>query len=154
MSSSTDEIPPKPGELVHLEPGVRVLLAPNPSPMTYWGTNTYLLGEKDITVIDPGPDSPDHLEAVLAVLQPGQSITQIVVTHSHKDHSPLAAALKARTGAEILAFGDSASGRSEAMIALAKTGDLGGGEGVDESFAPDRLVADRQQIAVEDRALV
>lgn len=153
MSSSTDEIPPKPGELVHLEPGVRVLLAPNPSPMTYWGTNTYLLGEKDITVIDPGPDSPDHLEAVLAVLQPGQSITQIVVTHSHKDHSPLAAALKARTGAEILAFGDSASGRSEAMIALAKTGDLGGGEGVDESFAPDRLVADRQQIAVEDRAL-
>lgn len=153
MSSSIDDNPPSVGVPVQLEPGLRVLLAPNPSPMTHWGTNTYLLGHKDITVVDPGPDSNAHLEAILAALQPGQAISQIVVTHSHKDHSPLAAPLKARTGAEVIAFGDSNSGRSDAMTALAKTGELGGGEGVDESFAPDRLVSDRERIIVEDTEL-
>lgn len=153
MSASDQETQPKAGEIVQLESGVRMILAPNPSPMTYWGTNTYLLGDKDITVIDPGPDIAAHLEAILAALKPGQSISQIVVTHSHKDHSPLAAPLKARTGAEIIAFGDSASGRSDAMLRLAQTGELGGGEGVDEDFAPDRIVAHQEMIAVENNAL-
>ncbi|UZD92103.1 MBL fold metallo-hydrolase [Cognatishimia activa] len=153
MSEQIDEKPPKVGEAIVLERGLRVILAPNPSPMTYWGTNTYLLGEKDITVIDPGPDSVEHLQAILKALEPGQSISQIVVTHSHKDHSPLAKPLKEKTGAEIISFGDSLSGRSAAMAELAKTGEIGGGEGVDADFSPDRLVSDGEVIAAEDRAL-
>lgn len=153
MSEQIDEKPPKVGEAIVLERGLRVILAPNPSPMTYWGTNTYLLGEKDITIIDPGPESTEHLLAILNALEPGQSISQIVVTHSHKDHSPLAKQLKEKTGAEIIAFGDSSSGRSAEMVELAKTGEIGGGEGIDSNFSPDRLVADGEVIKVEDRAL-
>lgn len=153
MSASRVEKAPRTGIAITLEPDVRMILAPNPSPMTYWGTNTYLLGRKDITVIDPGPNDPAHLKAILAALEPGQSIAQIVVTHSHKDHSPLAAELKAQTGAPILAFGDSYAGRSEAMLALLQTGDLGGGEGIDESFSPDQFVQDGDTISVEDQPL-
>lgn len=153
MSDDLRENPPKAGVPIALEDGIRMVLAPNPSSMTYWGTNTYLLGHKDITVIDPGPASEAHLDAILAALGPSQSISQIVVTHSHKDHSPLAATLKDRTGAEVIAFGDSFSGRSEAMVAFAKTGHIGGSEGVDEDFFPDRLVADSDVIMVEGKAL-
>lgn len=153
MSDDLRENPPKAGVPIELEDGIRMVLAPNPSPMTYWGTNTYLLGYKDITVIDPGPDSSEHLDAILAALVPSQSISQIIVTHSHKDHSPLAAALKEQTGGEVVAFGDSFSGRSEAMVALAKTGHIGGSEGVDEDFAPDRFVVDGDMIMVEGNEL-
>jgi len=148
-----DENPPIAGEVVQLEPDVRMLLAPNPSPMTYWGTNTYLLGRKEITVLDPGPLDEAHLAAILDALTLGQSIVQIVVTHSHKDHSPLAAALKFETGAEIIAFGGSEAGRSAAMSALLQTGELGGGEGVDVDFKPDRIVADGEHLTIEDRSL-
>lgn len=153
MSDTTDEIPPTVGQPVELESGIRSLLAPNPSPMTYWGTNTYLLGQKDITVIDPGPMDESHLDAILGALRPDQRIVQIVVTHSHKDHSPLSKPLKEKTSAPIVAFGDSRSGRSEAMISLAQNGEIGGGEGVDESFAPDHLVADGDVIDIEDQSL-
>ena len=82
-----------------LEPGLRRLRAPNPSPMTYRGTNTYLLGTKDCAIIDPGPMSETHLDAILSALQAGQRISHIIVTHTHLDHSPLAAPLARRTGA-------------------------------------------------------
>ncbi|MFY0595777.1 MAG: MBL fold metallo-hydrolase [Cognatishimia sp.] len=153
MSDVIDENPPTAGEVLQLEPDVRVLLAPNPSPMTYWGTNTYLLGHKEITVIDPGPMDEAHLEAILGALTPEQSIVQIIVTHSHKDHSPLATPLKTKTGAEIIAFGRSDAGRSTAMSALLQTSELGGGEGVDIDFNPDRVVADGDHLAVEGRDL-
>lgn len=81
---------PPVGIAEELEPGLRRLLAPNPSPMTFRGTNTYLVGTRGIAVIDPGPDSEAHLEAILAALAPGQDITHIFVTHAHIDHSPLA----------------------------------------------------------------
>ncbi|MFC6584051.1 MBL fold metallo-hydrolase [Sulfitobacter aestuariivivens] len=125
-----------------LEPGLRRVLAPNPSPMTYRGTNTYLLGTSDIAVIDPGPDSPAHLEAILNALQPGQRISHIIVTHTHLDHSPLARPLAQRCGAPVLAFGDAQAGRSQIMQNLAERGLMGGGEGVDTAFRPDQRLAD------------
>lgn len=133
---------PEPSVAEVVEPNVRRILAPNPSPMTFRGTNTYLVGETELAVIDPGPDNAQHLEAILAALQPGQSITHICVTHAHLDHSPLARVLSDRTGAPIFAFGGPISGRSAVMQALAQTGLAGGGEGVDQAFAPDVLVKD------------
>jgi glyoxylase-like metal-dependent hydrolase (beta-lactamase superfamily II) len=132
---------PIPGLPVVVEPGLRRVLAPNPSPMTHWGTNTYLLGEREIAVIDPGPDDPDHLAAILDATA-GARITHILVTHAHRDHSPLARELSARTGAPVLGFGAATAGRSKVMEDLARTAIVGGGEGVDHGFAPDLALAD------------
>lgn len=123
-------------------PGLRLVLAPNPSAMTGPGTNTYLLGKGDVAVIDPGPALPDHQSAILSALEPGERIACILVTHAHLDHSALVPALSAATGAPVLAFGCAEAGRSAAMRAWAERGGEGGGEGVDRAFAPDRLLAD------------
>ncbi|WP_170510980.1 MBL fold metallo-hydrolase [Ruegeria arenilitoris] len=141
-----DDFNPKPGIPVALQPGLRLLLAPNPSPMTYLGTNTYLLGTSDLAVIDPGPLSGSHMQAILDALQPGQKISHIVVTHSHLDHSPLAAPLSERTGAPIYAFGGPQAGRSAIMSQLAEQGLAGGGEGIDTEFRPDIELADGDRI--------
>jgi len=139
---SDDAAPPRPGLAQTLEPGLRRILAPNPSPMTYWGTNTYLLGTGGLAVIDPGPASKTHLAAILGAVEPHQRITHILVTHAHVDHSPLAAALARATGAPVLAFGDALAGRSAVMRDLAAGGLAGGGEGVDAGFVPDCSLAD------------
>jgi len=141
-----DDFDPPIGVAETLESGLRRIVAPNPSPMTYRGTNTYLLGTHEIGVIDPGPDSPPHLEAILAALTPDQKITHIIVSHTHLDHSPLAAALAARTGAPIYAFGAATAGRSAIMQQLAQSGEIGGGEGIDTAFSPDHLLADGDEI--------
>ncbi len=132
---------PPPGQAQTLGPGLRRILAPNPSPMTWRGTNTYLLGESDLAVIDPGPRSKAHLEAILAALRPGQRISHIIVSHAHLDHAPLARDLKAVCGAPVYGFGPAQAGRSEVMQSLARAG-LTGGEGVDTGFSPDQPVAD------------
>ncbi len=132
---------PRAGQSWPLAPGLRLVLAPNASPMTERGTNTYILGEGAVTVIDPGPADPAHLAAISAALHPGERISQILVTHAHLDHSPAAAPLSAQTGAPVLAFGDARAGRSRRMAALSG-GDLGGGEGVDTGFAPHERLAD------------
>ena len=142
-----DDFNPEPGVALELEPGLRRVLAPNPSPMTYRGTNTYLLGERDLAVIDPGPDDPVHLGAILDAVKPGQRISHIIVTHAHLDHSPLARALSARVGAPVYAYGDFRAGRSAVMEQLAAEGLAGGGEGVDAQFVPDVEVADGADIA-------
>lgn len=136
----SDEVP-QAGIVTQLEPGLRRIIAPNPSPMTFWGTNTFLLGQQEIAVIDPGPDSADHLDAILAATK-GSKITYIIVTHSHLDHSPLAASLSRETGAPVYAFGDRKAGRSVVMEALANDGLAGGGEGVDPHFRPDIRIGD------------
>ncbi len=133
---------PEPGIAEQLEPNVRRVLAPNPSPMTFRGTNTYLVGTTEIAVIDPGPDHPEHLRAILAALTPEQTITHIIVTHAHLDHSPLARVLSEETGAAIYAYGDVDAGRSAVMQHLADTSLAGGGEGVDADFVPDRVVCE------------
>ena len=137
-----DDFDPPVGIAETLSPGLRRILAPNPSPMTYRGTNTYIIGTKGLGVIDPGPQSPAHLQAILDAVGPGQEITHIIVTHTHLDHSPLARALADKVGAPVLAFGDASAGRSEIMHQLAATGLMGGGEGIDEAFVPDQTVAD------------
>jgi glyoxylase-like metal-dependent hydrolase (beta-lactamase superfamily II) len=83
-------------------PRIRRLLAPNPSPLTGDGTNTYLVGEQDIVVVDPGPDLPEHIAAILAAASRGRRITALAVTHGHPDHLPAAFSLRERVGAPIL----------------------------------------------------
>jgi glyoxylase-like metal-dependent hydrolase (beta-lactamase superfamily II) len=141
-----DDFDPVPGKAIQLEPGLRRIVANNPSPMTYRGTNTYLLGDRGLAVIDPGPLSDGHLAAILGAVQPGQHISHIIVTHTHLDHSPLAGPLATRCGAPVLAFGDASTGRSEVMQALAAQGLLGGGEGVDAAFRPDHTLADGDKV--------
>ncbi|MVO14285.1 MBL fold metallo-hydrolase [Parasedimentitalea huanghaiensis] len=148
-----DDFNPNPGEAIELEPGLQRILAPNPSSMTYRGTNTYVIGETDLAVIDPGPALPDHLQAILSAVEPRQKVTHIIVTHSHLDHSPLAAELSQITGAPIYAYGSSAAGRSEVMTRLAAAGMTGGGEGIDLDFQPDLTVAHGDIIKGSDWAL-
>lgn len=150
---SPDDFNPRPGFAEQLQPGLRRILAPNPSPMTYRGTNTYLLGHRDIAVIDPGPSSDAHLQAILDALKPGQRISHIIATHSHLDHSPLAAPLSDKTGAPVLAYGGPLAGRSRVMTHLAEQGLAGGGEGIDADFRPDVEVSDGEKIEGEDWTL-
>lgn len=148
-----DDFDPPIGVAEDLAPQICRIVAPNPSPMTYRGTNTYLVGTTDIAVIDPGPDMPAHQQAILAALTPDQTITHIIVTHAHLDHSPLAKPLSDATGAPIYAFGPAHAGRSAVMDALAATGLVGGGEGIDDTFAPDITVADGDEITGTDWSL-
>ena len=144
---------PRPGVADRLEPGIRRILAPNPSPMTFRGTNTYLVGDGAVAVIDPGPASPTHLRAILDGLAPGERISHIFVTHSHLDHSPLAAPLAEATGAAIHAYGDSRAGRSRLMDDLARDGLTAGGEGVDPHFAPHEILPDGITVDAGERTL-
>ncbi|MGR3610539.1 MAG: MBL fold metallo-hydrolase [Sulfitobacter sp.] len=137
-----DDFDPPVGTAITLEPGLRRIVADNPSPMTYRGTNTYLLGTSDIAVIDPGPLSDAHLHAILEAIGPNQHISHIIVTHTHLDHSPLARQLSTTSGAPILGFGDATAGRSSVMKQLMLDTELGGGEGIDASFSPDRHLKD------------
>ncbi|WP_299041626.1 MBL fold metallo-hydrolase [uncultured Tateyamaria sp.] len=145
-----DDFDPPIGTAEMLEPGLRRIVAPNPSPMTYRGTNTYLLGHTALAVVDPGPASDAHLSAILSALAPGQSVSHIIVTHAHLDHSPLAGRLSEETGAPVLAFGTATDGRSTVMQNLAKAGLAGGGEGIDHAFVPDIRVADGDMIPGAD----
>ena len=145
-----DDFNPAIGRAELLEPGVRRIVAPNPSPMTYRGTNTYLLGHTDLAVVDPGPHSEAHLAAILDACGPDQRITHIIVTHSHLDHSPLARPLAAATGAPVLAYGRAGAGRSRIMSDLAQSGLVGGGEGIDSDFVPDRILKDGEWITGTD----
>lgn len=141
-----DDTPPV-GTAQQVQPGLRRLLAPNPSPMTYWGTNTYLIGTGTLAVVDPGPDDPSHLSALLTAID-GATVSHILVTHAHRDHSPLAAALSRETGAPVLAYGAPEDGRSAVMQGLAAAG-LEGGEGVDSGFAPDICLSDGDHVTVD-----
>lgn len=145
-----DDFNPAIGHAELLEPGVRRIVAPNPSPMTYRGTNTYLLGHTDLAVVDPGPHSEAHLAAILDACGPDQRVTHIIVTHSHLDHSPLARPLAAATGAPVLAYGGAGAGRSRIMSDLAQSGLVGGGEGIDSDFVPDRILKDGEWITGTD----
>jgi glyoxylase-like metal-dependent hydrolase (beta-lactamase superfamily II) len=93
------------GEVEIVSPLIRRVVANNPNPFTYLGTGTYLIGHGNVAVLDPGPDDPAHVDAVLAALQPGERITHLVVTHTHSDHSPAAQALQERAGAPTYGFG-------------------------------------------------
>ncbi|RRH76299.1 MBL fold metallo-hydrolase [Falsigemmobacter faecalis] len=136
-----------PGQPVSLTQNLRVLRAANPSPLTGSGTNSYLIGRGEVTVLDPGPADPAHLQALLAALRPGERITRILISHAHLDHSALAPALKAATHAPVLAFGTARDGLNPAWQGLSG---LGGGEGCDHSFTPDIRLADGQILTGDD----
>jgi glyoxylase-like metal-dependent hydrolase (beta-lactamase superfamily II) len=105
VTDTSESPPPKPlvpGVASALSPMVRRILAPNPGAMTGPGTNTYLVGIDEVAVIDPGIEDEGHLDAILGC--GGDLIRWILCTHTHPDHSPGTAALKERTGAEVLAF--------------------------------------------------
>lgn len=127
------------------------ILAPNPSALTGPGTNTFLLGQRHVAVIDPGPDIASHRAAILAAS--GGRISHIFVTHAHLDHSEGAAALARETGAPILAFGTATKGRSARMTRLAAEGLAGGGEGLDLAFTPDLLLRDGDAVETPDWTL-
>ena len=148
-----DEFDPPIGVAEALEPGLRRIVAPNPSSMTYRGTNTYLLGTLGLAVIDPGPDHAGHLAAILEAVAPEQQITHIFVTHAHLDHSPLARGLSNLTGAPVYAFGPAEAGRSAVMQELAQSGLVGGGEGIDTKFMPDHALKDGAVITGEGWSL-
>ncbi|GAA4771084.1 MBL fold metallo-hydrolase [Stakelama sediminis] len=126
------------GQCELMEPLVARVLAPNPSPYTYTGTQTYLVGAQDLAVIDPGPDEPEHIGALLAAID-DRPVLAIMCTHTHRDHSPLAARLKAETGAEIVGCAplvlDDHGPRADAAF--------------DRSYAPDRVLADGARVTGE-----
>ncbi len=132
---------PESGVVEHLAPGVRVVTAPNAGPMTYTGTRTYLVGQGEVALIDPGPDDARHRDAVLRALGPGERVTAVLVTHAHRDHSEGAAAMGALLGAPVLAHGDPVGARDPEVTRRAGALGIGGGEGLDPDFAPDRRVA-------------
>ena len=135
---------PRHGEAVRLSDRITRVVAKNPGPFTFHGTNTFLIGSRDLAVIDPGPDDPAHVEALLAAIG-RRRVSAILVTHTHRDHSPAARALAAATGARVYGEGPhrparrldlgeinplDASGDHDFRPAVALTeGDLVGGEG-------------------------
>ena len=128
------ETPPV-GRAVELEPLVRRVLAGNPSPFTYTGTQTYIVGKGEVAVIDPGPDDPDHIAALLAAVA-GERVVAILCTHTHRDHSPAAPALKAATGAPVTGC---------APLILEDTGPRADAS-FDATYAPDRVLADGDRV--------
>jgi glyoxylase-like metal-dependent hydrolase (beta-lactamase superfamily II) len=128
---------PRYGELVRLTPRIARLLAPNPGPYTFRGTGVYVIGGSDsVAVIDPGPDLPDHIEALKCALA-GHKVSHILITHSHSDHSPAARPLQQWCGAPIYGFG-----------AHVESGDVE--ESGDHLFTPDIRVGDGEMIAGAD----
>ena len=124
------------GRLEPVAPGVRRIVAKNPGPFTFKGTGTYVVGDGEVAVIDPGPDLAEHVDALLASLA-DERITHILVTHTHRDHSPAARAVKQATGAPTYGFGPHAGG---------KRGEPGIEEGGDWDFMPDIVVKDGDTI--------
>ncbi|HEX6374130.1 MAG TPA: MBL fold metallo-hydrolase [Allosphingosinicella sp.] len=130
------------GRVERLGPRVRCLLAPNPSPFTYTGTQTYLIGEGEVAVIDPGPDLPAHVEALVAALA-GERVAAILCTHTHRDHSPASRPLQAVTGAPIVGC---------APLCLDDAGPRAD-EAFDPAYRPDRVLADGERLAADGWAL-
>ena len=98
------EIAPAYGQAVELSPMVRRVVCKNPGRFTFTGTGTYIVGHGQVAVIDPGPDNSDHLAAILSAVA-GEEVSHIVITHTHRDHSPASAALQTATGAPTHGFG-------------------------------------------------
>lgn len=126
-----------PGETERVSPLIRRVVANNPGPFTFTGTGTYIVGRGTVAVIDPGPEDEAHLDALARALD-GETVSHILVTHTHRDHSPLAARLKSLTGAEILAYGPHGAGRPTRAVA---SGNVELDASGDTGFSPDSEIA-------------
>ena len=129
---------PRYGEWVAVTPLIGRVVANNPGPFTFKGTGVYIIGDRNVAVIDPGPDLPEHIEALKRALD-GKRVTHILVTHCHSDHSPAARPLKQWSGAKTYAYGPHGSGRDENDAKVEAGGDM--------DFMPDIRVSDGQIIA-------
>ncbi|MGZ3172433.1 MAG: MBL fold metallo-hydrolase [Croceibacterium sp.] len=133
-------MPPQPwptGEIEQLEPLVRRVLAPNGSPFTYTGTQSYLVGGAEgVAVIDPGPAEPAHLDALVRAID-GAPLLAIACTHTHRDHSPAAAPLAKLAGAQVIGC---------APLVL-ETDEPRADAPFDKDYAPDRVLRDGEQLA-------
>ena len=127
--------PGRPGEIQQLTPLVRRMIAPNPGPFTFTGTCAYVVGRGRVAVIDPGPNDSEHVARLLEAVS-GEEIAFIMATHTHRDHSPAAAALRAATGAPIVGC---------APVGLAP--DAPGSRSHDLDYAPDKILADGEAIS-------
>jgi glyoxylase-like metal-dependent hydrolase (beta-lactamase superfamily II) len=126
------------GKLEQLEAGVARVLAHNPSAFTYYGTQTYLAGEREVAVVDPGPDVPEHLDAIDRAIG-GRHVVAIMCTHTHRDHSPAAGPLAERTGAPIIGC---------APLALETVGPRADAS-FDGDYAADRVLRDGEYIDID-----
>jgi glyoxylase-like metal-dependent hydrolase (beta-lactamase superfamily II) len=129
-----------PGVVEEVAPGVRRLLANNPSPFTFKGTLSYIVGRGQVAIVDPGPLHEAHIAALLGAVA-GETVTHIFVTHTHRDHSPAAARIKAATGALVLAEGPHRSARplhAGEVSRLEASNDV--------EFRPDRALADGEVV--------
>lgn len=135
------------GTAVEILPGVRRLTAENAGPFTFHGTNTYLLGSRNVVVVDPGPVLEAHADAILKACE-GARIEAILVSHTHMDHSPGARLLKERTGAPIVGCGSHLAARAlqeDEINPLDSSGD--------KEYVPDRQLGDGEIFAAADIAL-
>lgn len=128
------------GSAVEVAPGIRRMTVNNPSPFTFYGTNTYLLGHDTLAVIDPGPEDDAHYAALMEAIG-GRPVSHIFVSHTHKDHSPLAARLKAETGAPVLAEGPHRAARP---LRIGEINPLDASADID--FQPDIALADNELV--------
>ena len=124
-------------KLEQLEPGIARVLAHNPSAFTYFGTQTYVIGDDEVAVVDPGPDLPEHLDALERAIA-GRPVAAIMCTHTHRDHSPAARPLAERTGASIVGC---------APLALETVGPRADAS-FDGDYAPAEVLVDDQAILV------
>lgn len=131
------------GQPAPMSPGVVRVVANNPGPFTFRGTNTYFIGAAHLAIVDPGPDDPRHIDAILAAAN-GRPVTHIFITHAHRDHIDGARRLKAATGATTYAFGRSAS----AVAALADS--PSGKSFVNDYFLPDVHMTHGDRVAHDD----
>ncbi len=135
------------GRPVEMGNGIQRILAPNPSPMTFHGTNTYIIDREDLAIVDPGPLSGAHLNAIRNTVA-GRKVAYILVTHAHRDHSLGARPLSDALNAPVVGFGPAEAGRRAIMDRLAATVEIGGGEGRDETFQPDIEVRAYQTLPI------
>ena len=133
------------GVAEEVAPGVRRIVANNPGPYTFLGTNTYLVGSGEVAVIDPGPACERHLQAITGAIK-GERLTHILVTHSHRDHCDGARALQALAGGEVAAFGPTGTARGAGAPGL-------GDAFVDPAFLTDRKLEDGDTVRGRSFAL-
>lgn len=136
------------GDLIEVAPGIRRIIANNGGPFTFTGTCTYVVGRGAVSVIDPGPADEAHILALLRALD-RESVARILITHTHRDHSPGARLLQARTGAPILGAGPHRAFR-EPLAGEATRLDASG----DTEHAPQRVLNDGERVEGGDHALV
>ena len=125
-----------------LEPAIARVLAHNPSAFTYYGTQTYLVGEAELAVIDPGPALDEHVDALVQAIA-GRPVVAICCTHTHRDHSPAAHPLSEATGAPVIGC---------APLSLETVGPRADAA-FDGDYAPDRVLADEESLTIDGKAL-